>query len=130
MSDAPISPTEGRSPSHPPQGSTPVVYYFGCEPSYAGHRLWDREWYDANWFRNTVVPRKLLDAIDGTFVPDGPGWQSSRVGPWWIISTIDNTVDTRPRSHSTFVGKGFADEAAFVAAARTRFPSVFERLKA
>lgn len=121
MNNTPISPTEGEALL-----PTPVVYYFGCSATQIGHYLWDTEW---NKIYGHPLPRNLERGIDGTFVPAGAGWQSSRVGPWWIISCIDNTVDTRPGSHSTFVGKGFIDEETFEAAARARFPSVFSRLE-
>jgi hypothetical protein len=49
------------------------------------------------------------------------------VPPWKIISWWDRSVDSRPGSHSTFVGNEFKNHHELVLAAMQFFPAVFVR---
>lgn len=112
-----------------------VIYYFGCSQR-SGHYLFEAE---DGWLRSCrLYTEKDFERfgnhgarLDGLFCPPSNWstqlWMESAVGPWRIISWWDNSIDTRPGSHSTFVGKGYASGEELLAAARPLFREVFDR---
>lgn len=103
------------------------LYYLGCRTGDKGHFLWTRQWSGAGW----GIPEmsdQLRGALDGVFCPAIEGVaMRSNVGPWRIVSWIDRSVDSRPGSHSTFVGIGYEREEEMVVDAVIQFPDVFQR---
>src|SRR5678816_4396454 len=82
------------------------LYYFGCW-SDKGHYLHDQHGQIAPHTIGISLP--LSYALDGAFCPlstepEG-AWQFSQVGPWYIASCWDFKIDSRPGSHSTFIGR-------------------------
>jgi hypothetical protein len=108
------------------------LFYFGCLRD-VGHYFWETENHRKVNEVGTGIPRNLFTALDGTFCPPpnlAAGLvQSSNVGPWMIISWWDNSIDRRPGSHSTFIGKGFQFTHELFEEAQLKFPSVFARQK-
>lgn len=73
----------------------------------------------------------IREHIDTGFCPK-PQWilgpvRITHVDDWIIVSWWDNSVDSRPGSHSTFLGQGFESEMAVIDAAKKQFPNVFAR---
>ncbi len=107
------------------------LYYFGCRTGEAGHYLFDENFRTLRG-SNNPFSSSLSSALDGAFVPDirfghPPVVLGSRVGAWTIASWVDNSVDTRPGSHSTFIGRGYSTASQLMEDARRRFPAVFTR---
>lgn len=107
---------------------TKQIFYFGCIDR-SGHALFGPG--------ETPVRYGQLDRdfgsvgrLDGTFCPTeigGGKFTISTRPPWTIISWWDNSVDTRPGSHSTFIFQGYDSLGEFWWDAREKFPSVFAR---
>lgn len=113
---------------------TKQLFYFGCM-GQVGHGLYasvnGHVQSCSTYTPPGGLPASLARGLDGTFVPPqkwGCGsYLESSVPPWRIISWHDNSVDTRPGSHSTFIGCGFETVEEMIEAAREQFPEVFRR---
>lgn len=105
------------------------MIYFGCGNDGAGHyhhspgmnRLW----------RNEGVP-KLLHNIDGGYylaaASNGVALLTHEDAKT-ILGFSDNSVDSRPGSHSTFVADGIHAFNDMLGMAMAAFPEVFARFK-
>lgn len=106
------------------------LYYGGCIRE-TGHYLFESEQQKRHYAIEGMVDRLREGAWDGTFLPPYPShygeYQKSMVGDWLIVSWHDCSVDKRPGSNSTFLGRGFKDHASMMAEAKLKFPSVFRR---
>lgn len=97
------------------------AYYLGC---------WERPGHffyapGMRRVRETVTPwGGSLDSADFAY---SSAWLMKQKDGWTAIGRRDNTVDTRPGSHSTFAfNADLTVEEAEVEAARL-FPEIFER---
>lgn len=120
------------------------TFYFGCKKSIgAGHYLFEPGMKEVRlyWLNSEKFPFSLK-TIDGGFLPKRSE-MDTRQGHkdcqgitklthskgFTIISFDDNSVDTRPGSHSTFIIKGELEFSDVLAKAREAFPEVFDRFK-
>jgi hypothetical protein len=114
-------------------GGMPTMFYCGCHRD-SGHYLWNEDGDSSSWFWKNQpwgydVDGKLQPFPRGGFiVPNGHARLTHAHG-WTALSWWDNSIDTRPGSHSTFVALGTHAAETMLAMARARFPWVFERLK-
>ena len=109
----------------------PTMFYFGCHRD-AGHYLWTED-------KDRLSITRLLSeqpwgyGVDGDLCPPkgfayGQAMLTHRYA-WSALSWWDNSIDTRPGSHSTFLAVGTHSASALLAMARARFPWVFARFK-
>jgi hypothetical protein len=109
--------------------TAPKMFYCGCHGD-TGHYVWSEDgwrsyklWKEQPWG----------NAIDGGLQP--PKWRDNGMTRftqkhgWSALSWWDNSIDTRPGSHSTFVVEGTHSAEEVLAMARNRFPWVFSRFK-
>ncbi len=102
------------------------LLYFGCIGGKE-HYLWPQ-------FETIKIPginSHLLQSLDGTFTPGNTNtqglYQVSIVPPVMIVSWHDYSVDSRPGSHSTFIGYGYLSAQEIIEAAKKLFPDVMSR---
>lgn len=103
------------------------AYYVGCVGD-TGHYMWDAELRkDWHWFKQ--VPWGVR--IDGTIPPPRNYEQGvarlEHLEGWTAVGFWDNTVDSRPGSHSTFVFRGTLTYEEAIAKARATFPTIWAR---
>lgn len=109
--------------------------YFGCWGDQPGHDL-----RSSDGLRHSRLPfgypAKLEGrALDGGFTP--PVSMTTRIpnglavlhhaSEWTVLSFWDNSIDSRPGSHSTFVSRGTLSFEDAVERAKAAFPSVWKR---
>ena len=108
-----------------------VALYYGCHKD-TGHFLWVR-----GMFRAQALHIQDLGGtyglIDGGFVPhdslqQGRAWVS-QVGDLTFLAMADNSIDSRPGSHSTFVFRGRLSYEEMVSRSKLVFPEVWFRFK-
>jgi hypothetical protein len=112
-----------------------VLLYFGCI-GQTGHYLFieGEASLNSNYAASLAKSIKGLNPmvflpslLDGFFVPTGAGYRESIIPPVRIVSWIDNSVDHRGGSHSTFVGYGYRTAEELLDDAVVKFPSVMKR---
>jgi len=111
------------------------MFYCGClaEP---GHYLWRENQHKVSW-KETDTIQPWGHWIDGGLTPLQEGRAAVANGVarlmhahgWTSLSWWDNSIDSRPGSHSTFVVAGTWSAEEMCSMARARFPWVFERFK-
>lgn len=109
----------------------PVLFYFGCLHQ-SGHYLFEPPGVSVRGYTEIkCMSQALRRSLDTAFCPPEtwqPGiWLESMVPPWRIVSWWDRSVDSRPGSHSTFIGAGYDSAEELLTAARNLFPQVFAR---
>lgn len=99
------------------------VLYFGCYRD-VGHDLRSKRnprirWNETAWG----------SSIDGGCFPDGRVWgvHVAKKDGWTALAVQDNSVDTRPGSHSTFVCAADITGKELLALAKEQWPEVFGR---
>ena len=111
-----------------------MIYYFGCYRQL-GHFLYSEE-------MKTVSPSKAIEIfgkdwrkIDGAFVPKTRGeiahgytFDTFLLQGWTYLSMIDNTVDRRSGSHSTFLILGQHSKLEATQLVRIAFPELCKRI--
>jgi hypothetical protein len=101
------------------------LFYFGCMGG-KGHY-----WFPHQPGSLHGVNRNVFGVIDGTFTPgysyEQGAAQEVIIGPLRIIAWHDYSVDTRPGSHSTFVGYGYDSVNDMLTDAAKQFPAVMNR---
>jgi len=106
----------------PSSSYAPEAYYLGCwrEP---GHFYWA----PGMTRPKTSTPTPWGGGLDQRAFADSREWLMLKAEGWTAIGRRDNTVDSRPGSHSTFAFHAdlAVDEAE--AEARRQFPEIFER---
>lgn len=111
----------------------PTMFYCGCHRD-SGHHVWREDGDSSHKFWKLQPWGVKIDgelqplARRGFHVPNGAARFTLAHG-WSALSWWDNSIDTRPGSHSTFVVEGTHTAEAVLAMARARFPWVFERFK-
>lgn len=116
-------------------GGLPTMFYCGCHRD-KGHYMWADDETEVHWhlMRSEQPWGDRVDgglqpfARGGYIVPNGHARLTHQYG-WTALSWWDNSIDTRPGSHSTFIAIGTHTAEAMLALARARFPWVFERFK-
>ena len=96
-------------------------YYFGC---------WERVGHGflSPGMRGVVGPVTPWGfAIDSKVFSYSEGWHIEKRDGWTAMGRRDNTVDSRPGSHSTFVFHAVLTLEEAEAQARHYFPEIFER---
>lgn|SRR5487761_42296 len=97
------------------------AYYFGCWER-AGH------YYFAPGMRSVRgEPTPWGYGLDSHTFADSPEWIMWKSDGWTAIGRRDNTVDSRPGSHSTFAFHADLTMAEAEAEAARLFPQIFER---
>lgn len=103
-------------------------FYFGCV-NIVGHHLWDHK---LNHYSGTECPFKP-EELDIPFCPPENTLQGiakiSYAKGWTILSYWDNSIDSRPGSHSTFLASGEYHFNPMWEHMYAVFPSIFNRLK-
>lgn len=117
---------KGRAPMVPIR-----MFYCGCHKE-PGHYLWSASEARLSW-KDVRLVQPWGDGIDGQLCPskgvnNGFAKFTQRYG-WSAISWWDNSIDSRPGSHSTFIMEGAHSAEEVLAAARERFPWVFARFR-
>ena len=115
------------------QEAPPKMLYCGCHGD-SGHYVWRENGERVRWgLADKEQPwGKAIDggiqplARGGYHVPNGVARYTQEHG-WSALSWWDNSIDTRPGSHSTFVIEGVHSAEFVLVSARIRFPWVFER---
>lgn len=108
--------------------------YFGCG-TIIGHYLWaskDGRMNHVGFDERVFLPFKWT-RLDGTFLPPKYRWKEGHAALTHIkgisvLSFADNTIDSRPASHSTFAIQGIFDFTEAVEIARAAFPNIWERM--
>lgn len=117
------------------QGAEVISYYFGCYGDI-GHYLFSSERVQ------TVSRSKAVEIlgkdwwkIDGAFVPTNAGeiahgytFDTFLPSGWTYLSMIDNTVDSRQGSHSTFLLLGQLSKLEAIQLAKSSFSTVCKRI--
>ena len=112
-----------------------VLFYFGCI-GRPGHYLFQKDEQSADvrnlnsrWVKAIGLNPAILEPriLDGLFVPTGSGYRESIIPPARIVSWMDNSVDHRGGSHSTFIGFGYGKAEEMLDDAIWQFPSVMRR---
>lgn len=105
-------------------------FYFGCIGS-VGHRLVG---IDGQWVGNSGEGSMPFNwrKLDGGFIPDTNKWNNGQaaltvVDNHTILSFPDNSVDSRPASHSTFIAGGIFEFNEMVELAKEAFGQVWKR---
>lgn len=116
--------------------------YFGCWGNQPGHDL-----RTPDGARHSRLPFGYPPKLDGIAVdmgftpgvldiskrPRDPGTIPNgaaalhHVSEWTVLSFWDNSIDTRPGSHSTFISRGTLTFEGAVVRAKAAFPSVWKR---
>jgi len=115
-----------------PAGSVPAlvsgawleVLYFGCL-GQVGHYLHTKS---SRSLRSESTP--WGDTLDGGVIPERSTYgilYTGKKGGWTAIAAWDNSVDTRPGSHSTFVVAADISTEEILHLAREQWPEVFSR---
>lgn len=110
--------------------TTPIeIYYVGCVDQ-PGHYIWDLGMKCLPY--NEVAKRLPWGLhIDGCIPPKTVRWQGvvrvERKDGWTAFGFWDNSIDSRPGSHSTFVISGEWSFNDALSIARSCFPSIFAR---
>jgi hypothetical protein len=105
---------------------------FGCIGHKVGHHLVTWDGSPPHKYEKNLKEAGLFDRINGGFCPnrgvEGNAKLTQENG-WTILAWWDNSVDSRPGSHSTFLKYGIwsADEMRHWAA--ELFPDVMRRQK-
>lgn len=127
-----------------------MILYFGCwSKKQIGHYLYEPNGQNPRFSRRDggvtdrwemIIPWGFN--IDGGLAPRDNGQSAYGVAAyhllhafagtkeekWWsVISWWDSSADTRPGSSSTFIIDQRVDAESLLAAARTKFPTIFER---
>lgn len=108
--------------------SGPPMFYYGCHRDL-GHYMWHENGEEVPWRRATLL-QPWAERIDGGLCPgsvvNGVARFTQEHG-WSALSWWDNSIDSRPGSHSTFIVQGVHTAAVILRMARERFPWVFSR---
>lgn len=112
------------------------LFYFGCVDR-PGHYLFDSDGNFARSYRHERFKypgfnNNLLNPfhLDGVFTPGhqrSGEYVVSTVPPALIVSWHDRSVDSRPGSHSTFIGFGYANAEELLDDACLQFKQVMTR---
>lgn len=101
--------------------ATPEVLYFGCL-AQCGHHLRSRRGPDPQWnstpWRGNIdggILEKTRDQSNGRAVYDNKGG-------WSAVAFWDNSVDTRPGSHSTFLVREILAPEVVLELAKQQWP--------
>jgi hypothetical protein len=111
------------------------IYYFGCvdqvghglHRKFQGHIVSVQGGVQPDFEQRFGQNGRMLDRTFcsptnwGTYT-----YMESVVGPWYIVSWCDFSVDKRPGSHSTFVGRTGSHDK-LMERARAEFPEIFKR---
>jgi hypothetical protein len=99
-------------------------YYLGCWQE-AGH------FFFAPGLARHVYPSPTPwhGNLDSRDFADSRDWLRKELDGWTAIGRRDNTVDSRPGSHSTFAFHAVLTTAEAEAEARRLFPEIFERIE-
>lgn len=112
---------------------TPVMFYCGCHRD-SGHHLWTADETTSSTFWQLQPWGYAVDGDlqprpkNGFHLPNGIARFTQEHG-WSALSWWDNSIDTRPGSHSTFIVHGTYLAEEVLAMARARFPWVFARFQ-
>lgn len=105
-------------------------YYFGVAPQDRGHHLYDDQSFWPKRPEAIGLPFKLTE-LDSAYCPNVTRQQgvakTTYENGWTVLSFWDQTGDSRPGSHSTFLLPGALKWEEAVAAARAAFPQVMKR---
>lgn len=107
-------------------------FYFGCQGS-VGHYLWSVHGGYVSAAGEKSIPfdwRKL----DGGFIADSNKWVNGHatltvVDGHTVLSFPDNSIDSRPASHSTFIAGGVFDFDQMVELSQRDFDRVWRRFE-
>ncbi len=113
-------------PEQPVTGETqPEVFYFGCV-GQVGHHLHSKK---RSGLRGNETPWEWsIDA--GIFKSANYGvLYTAKKDGWTLIFVWDNSVDSRPGSHSTFVAHQDMTTDELLNCAREQWPEIFSRRK-
>ena len=117
------------------QGAEVTSYYFGCYGGI-GHYLFSSEGMQSVSRSKAIeIFGKEWWLIDGAFVPTNDGviahgytFDTFLTSGWTYLSMIDNTVDHRQGSHSTFLLLGKHSKLEATQLVRVAFPEVCKRI--
>lgn len=108
----------------------PMAYYFGCIGD-SGHYLWAEGGRRISPHSSELQDRFpcQYNALDGGLIPPSGHYHAEGVyfaayiNGWTVVSFNDNSVDTRPGSHSVFIVEGIhtPDDALKIASAAFAF---------
>jgi hypothetical protein len=109
------------------------LFFFGCSNNEKGHY-----WFapgeglasDEMVRRSLNIRMELVRSIDNRFLPVDSKqgvYKVSSVPPVIIISWADYTVDSRPGSNSTLVGRGYFGSYEMLEDAQRLFPNFMSR---
>ena len=86
---------------------------------------------DSTYHGSDWLPASIWSKIDTRFCPDksqkNGTYKHTQVDGWSIVAFWDNTIDSRPGSHSTFVVNEVIEATELLDRAREAFPKVFAR---
>jgi hypothetical protein len=97
------------------------AYYFGCW-EHAGHYF-----FGPGMTSVRGEPTPWGYSLDSRAFSENKDWFMKKREGWTAIGRRDNTVDTRPGSHSTFAFHADLTVAEAEAEARRLFPEIFKR---
>lgn len=111
-----------------------TIYYFGCM-SDAGHHLYSPSGKSG---RDSLciydLPKPLYPSIDTGYCSkdkaEGSYYYTKDSVGFSIISIWDNSIDSRPGSHATFLTTPIMSHDELLAAAKKTWPKIFGRMRA
>lgn len=106
-----------------PSAGAPESYYFGCWKEI-GHYYWEP---GMTWAHGGAYTTPWGYSIDNKDFSYSEEWHLKKRDGWTAIGRRDNTVDTRPASHSTFAFHADLTLEEAVTHARAIFPEIFKR---
>lgn len=113
------------------------IFYFGCvrEP---GHFLWDEHFHRYYDHAHPDLPIGFpvqIHVLDGGLFPKSKFCHSpgvaflAHINGWSTLSFVDNSVDSRPGSHSIFIIGALYDFRRIIMVTKKVFPAIWERFK-
>lgn len=107
-----------------------IVHYFGCVDD-VGHYHFVPGDPGCRPIKSNYYKAPFFPECDSGFCPKHTRKQGvvclTHQDGWTILSFWDNSVDTRPGSHSTFMVEGKLDKDAMIAKAKELFPTIWQR---
>jgi len=119
-----------------PPVKIPHMYYCGCRNNQLGHRVWVSDGITDEY---SLIVKPLGETLDDpdrwcghravgiATLTHGSGLVGFVPIDWTVFAFRDESVDSRPGSHSTFTAQGTHTAAEMEQAARRLFPDVWAR---
>ena len=105
--------------------------FFGCWRT-TGHGLYDKEGISPVFKEPTISLPFDWRKLDTGFIADHCKWKEGHATltyllGYTVLSFPDNSIDTRPASHSTYLIKGHVGFDGAVKIAERNFPKIWSR---